>query len=57
MDQQKPSIFAYSSGLDDFDEAVKPSEARDFADDVRRKITEEFAARQQIGGFEVQCMS
>lgn len=51
MDHQKPDIYAASSGLDDFDEGQ--SEARDFADDIRRQIADEFARKQEIGGFEV----
>lgn len=54
-DCQKPNIFASSSGLDDFDESLpgEAAETRDFADDVRRKIVEEFTRKQEIGGFEV----
>lgn len=54
MDHQKPDIFAASSGLDDFDEGQSQAEeARDFADDIRRQIADEFARKQEIGGFEV----
>jgi hypothetical protein len=52
VDHQKPNIFATSSGLDDFDEGQEVVEPRDFADEVRRKIAEEFTRQQQIGGFE-----
>lgn len=52
VDHQKPNIFA-TSGLDDFDEGQEVMETRDFADDVRRKIADEFTKQQQIGGFEV----
>lgn len=53
MDHQKPDIFA-ASGLDDFDESQSQvQEARDFADDIRRQITDEFARKQEIGGFDV----
>ena len=56
MDHQKPNIFAASSGLDDFEEGspAGAAEAHDFAVDVRRKITEEYGRRQEIGGFEVR---
>ena len=54
VDHQKPNIFATSSGLDDFDEGQEVVEPRDFADEVRRKIAEEFTRQQQIGGFEVR---
>ena len=53
VDHHKPNIFATSSGLDDFDEGQEEMEACDFADEVRRKITDEFTNKQQISGFEV----
>ena len=54
VDHQKPNIFATTSGLDDFDEGQEVMETCDFADEVRRKIADEFIKQQQIGGFEVR---
>ena len=58
MEHQKPNIFAASSGLDEIDDSgqhvsMETAEGRDFADDIRRRIADEFTAKQRIGGFEV----
>ena len=50
--QPRPNIFTASSGLDDFDEAMAET-ARDFADEIRRRVAEEFTTRQDVAGFEV----